>query len=179
MVLAAVLGATAWVLFDAATQADGNDVALATLAAAFLVGAVGRLLARWQQAPAALFVVPAILPLLPGLLVVQAMLATVDAVRVGGLIDATATAFLVGVGVASGDIAVVVVRRIRERIVAPAVDAVAGGVDILVVRPVGRALGGATEATGDGLEASRRRGRRRRIITPRPQGTGGRDVGGG
>jgi len=116
---------------------------VATFAAAIAIGAIGRLLARWQTTPAALYVVPAVLPLLPGLTLVQAMLAQADAARVSGLIDATAAAFLIGVGVAIGDIVVATVRTIREQVVGPAVDAVAGNVEVLVINPVGRVIGAA------------------------------------
>jgi uncharacterized membrane protein YjjB (DUF3815 family) len=159
VIQAALLGAVGWTLYLAATTGAASvDPAIATFTSAIVIGAAGRLLAHRQAAPAALFVVPAILPLLPGLILVRAMLAATDAARVGGLIDATATAFLVGTGVASGDIVVATVRRIQTRIVAPAVDAVSGGVDVLVVGPVTRALGARPGTTTrrpapDGAEA--------------------------
>ena len=93
---------------------------------------IGRVLARRSGAPAALWVVPAILPLLPGLQIVTAMLAVTDLARISGLIAAAVTAFLIGVGVASGDIIVLAVRGVRDLVVAPAVDAVADGVEVLV-----------------------------------------------
>jgi hypothetical protein len=87
-----------------------------------------------------LWVVPAILPLLPGLQLVQALLANTDAVRVSGLVGAAATAFLIGTGVATGDIIVLTVRGVRDTVVAPAIGAVAGGVDVLIVSRVERAV---------------------------------------
>jgi hypothetical protein len=129
------------------------DTSVATFVAAIAIGAVGRLLARWQSAPAALYVVPAVLPLLPGLALVRAMLAETDAARVSGLIDAIVAAFLIGVGVATGDIFVTTIRTIREHVVAPAVGAVADNVEVLVIQPVGRAIGAAVphdRGTADG-----------------------------
>jgi hypothetical protein len=110
------------------------------LGSAIVIGIVGRMLARHAHAPAALWVVPAILPLLPGLQLVQALLADSDAARISGLVGAAATAFLIGTGVAMGDIVVSTVRGVRDTVVAPAVDAVAGGVDVLIVSRVGRAV---------------------------------------
>ncbi len=138
---AAALGGVAWLAFIAVTDVGLLDPALATLAAAISIGAAGRLLARHAGAPAALWVVPAILPLLPGLQLVQGMLAATDVARLTGLLAAAATAFLVGTGVASGDILVMAVRRVRERLVTPAVDAVTGGIEVYIVAPVERVVG--------------------------------------
>jgi hypothetical protein len=66
------------------------------------------------------------------------------------------TAFLIGTGVASGDILVTAIRRARQRFVVPAVGAVADGVEVFVVRPVGRIVGHVLEDGGssdqDGAE---------------------------
>jgi uncharacterized membrane protein YjjP (DUF1212 family) len=139
---AAVIGAVGWLLYLSVTPPSGAvDPGLATLAASILLGMIGRVMARHYDAPAALWVVPAVLPLLPGLQIVTAMLAPTDVARVAGLIGAAVTAFLIGTGVASGDIAVSAIRRARERFVAPAVGAVADGVEVFVVRPVERFVG--------------------------------------
>jgi uncharacterized membrane protein YjjB (DUF3815 family) len=139
---AAAIGAVAWLLYRSVTPPSGSiDPGIATLAASILLGMVGRVMARRFDAPAALWVVPAVLPLLPGLQIVTAMLATSDAARAAGLVGAAVTAFVIGTGVASGDIAVTAIRRARQRFVAPAVGAVADGVEVFVVRPVGRIVG--------------------------------------
>ncbi len=138
---AAALGGAAWLAFIAVTDAGLLDPSLATLGAAISIGVAGRLLARHDGAPAALWVVPAILPLLPGLQLVQAMLAATDVARVSGLLAAAGAAFLVGTGVASGDILVMAVQRVREQLVTPAVDAVAGGIEVYLVAPVERVVG--------------------------------------
>ena len=138
---AAAVGALAWLLFRTTTVATSLlDPGIATLGVTILIGVVGRLLARRSGAPAALWVVPAILPLLPGLQLVQAMLAETNAARVDGLIGAAGTAFVIGTGVAMGDILVLLIRGVRDQVVAPAVGAVAGGVEVLLVAPVGRAV---------------------------------------
>lgn len=159
----ALIGATAWLLFAAVTPPLGRvDPGVATLVASVLIGAVGRVAARRADAPATLWVVPAVLPLLPGLQIVTAMLAPNVLTQVNGLIDAVVTAFLIGVGVASGDILVSAARRVRDRVVAPAVGAVTGGVDVLVVGTVERAVerlragdGPAGDATTSEVDAER------------------------
>ncbi len=141
VVQAAVVGAAGWLLYRATTLPLGQlDAGVATLAATVLIGAVGRLLARHVGPPAAIWVVPAILPLLPGLQLVQAMLAETDAARISGLAASAGTAFVIGTGVAIGDILVMAGLGVRDRVVAPAVGAVAEGVEVLVVVPVGRAV---------------------------------------
>ena len=76
----AVLGAMAWSLYALV----GYSPEVGTFVAAVAVGAAGRLLARRYQAPATLWVVPAILPLLPGLALVVALLAPSDAAALLG-----------------------------------------------------------------------------------------------
>jgi uncharacterized membrane protein YjjP (DUF1212 family) len=138
---AAIVGAVGWLLFRATTAPFGLlDVSIATLAATVVIGMLGRLLARRRGAPAAIWVVPAILPLLPGLQLVQAMLAETDAARISGLAAAAGTAFVIGTGVAIGDILILIIRGVRDRVVAPAVGKVAEGVEVLVIVPVGRAV---------------------------------------
>jgi hypothetical protein len=61
------------------------------------------------------------------------MLAPLQAVQIALLIEALVTAFLIGVGVASGDIVVASLQRVRERILDPAVGAVTDGLAALVV----------------------------------------------
>jgi uncharacterized membrane protein YjjP (DUF1212 family) len=178
---AALLGAIAWLGFIAAGDAGpAVDPSLATLGASIAIGVAGRLLARRAQAPAALWVVPAILPLLPGLQIVQAMLASTDAGRVAGLVEAAATAFLIGTGVATGDIIVLAIRRVRDRVVSPAVGAVTSGLDVLVVSPVERVVSrarGGPARQGDPRAPRPAHTTRRPPITPTPAGQPGKDDG--
>jgi uncharacterized membrane protein YjjP (DUF1212 family) len=141
MVQAATVGSVSWLLYRATTSPVGLlDVGVATLAVTIFVGVLGRLLASRFGAPAALWVVPAILPLLPGLQLVQAMLAETNLARVDGLLAAAGTAFVIGTGVAMGDILVLLIRDVRDQFVSPAVGAVAEGVEVLVVAPMGRVV---------------------------------------
>lgn len=128
------------------------------LTAAVVVGVISRLFARRFDAPWILWAVPAVLVLLPGLTIVQAMLAPTTTLQVALLAEAIGTAFMIGVGVASGDIVVATYLRIREAIFEPVVGAVAGGIDTLVARggeAVSGTKDGATPAGGAGPPADR------------------------
>jgi uncharacterized membrane protein YjjP (DUF1212 family) len=141
MAQAAVVGAIAWAVYRTFAIPYGPiEPALATFVATVLIGIFGRVLARRLGGVAALWVVPAILPFLPGLLLVQAMLAKTEAAQITGLVGAATAAFLIGIGVATGDIVVLAIRGVRDQIVAPAVGMVVGGVDVVIVGPVGRAV---------------------------------------
>ena len=134
----------------------GYSPEFGTFVAAVAVGAAGRLLARRYQAPATLWVVPAILPLLPGLALVVALLAPSDAQRFSGLWGAILIAFALGVGVAAGDIAVAAVHRVRRRVVEPAVKAVTTGIGVLVLPPIEETSGPDGDgAAGQGGEPRR------------------------
>jgi uncharacterized membrane protein YjjP (DUF1212 family)/uncharacterized membrane protein YjjB (DUF3815 family) len=130
----ALLGAMAWTIYSLL----GYGPEAGTFLAAAVVGGAGRLLARHYRAPATLWVVPSTLTLLPGLALVIALLAPVDAERFAGLWHAVLIAFLLGVGVAAGDIAVTTVFRLRHRVVEPAVEAVTSGIGALVIGPLAR-----------------------------------------
>ncbi|HET9083929.1 MAG TPA: threonine/serine exporter family protein [Candidatus Limnocylindrales bacterium] len=135
-VSAAILGAIAW-LAVIRMRDVGIDPAVATLVSALAIGVISRMIAVRVQSPATLWAVPAVLPLLPGLQIVEALLAPTDAARVIGLVGAAGTAFLIGAGVASGDIVVTTFRRMRAR-VTPAIDTVTTGIGVNVVAPVDR-----------------------------------------
>jgi uncharacterized membrane protein YjjP (DUF1212 family) len=165
---AASVGAVAWLFYRSTAIPFGFvDPAAATLVATMLVGALGRILARRFGGVTAVWVVPAILPFLPGLQLVQAMLAETDVARVTGLVNAAGTAFIVGTGVATGDILIQMLRGVRDQVVGPAVGAVVNGVDVAVIGPVERAVDrarqgepkqkqprrkGPTAASGNGTE---------------------------
>jgi uncharacterized membrane protein YjjP (DUF1212 family) len=136
VVSASALGALAWLALLRMREV-GVDPAVATLVSALTIGIVSRVIAIRFQAPSALWAVPAVLPLLPGLQIVEALLAPGDAARVIGLVGAAGTAFLIGAGVASGDIVVTAVRRMHAR-VTPAIDTVTTGIGVNVVAPVDR-----------------------------------------
>ncbi len=136
---AGLLGMLAWLPFRAIAFPTGwMDPLVATFAITMGVGMAGRVLARRYQTPTALWVVPAILPFLPGLQIVTAMLAESDVDRVVGLLAAAGTAFVIGTGVASGDIVVATVRIFRDEVVPRAIEVASEGVDTLVVTPFER-----------------------------------------
>jgi uncharacterized membrane protein YjjB (DUF3815 family) len=87
-----------------------------TLIAALMIGIVGRMLAHRSQAPASLWMVPAILPLLPAPSTLLPLLAETEPARQALQGVAAETAFLIGVGVASGSILVETSRRYRARV---------------------------------------------------------------
>jgi uncharacterized membrane protein YjjP (DUF1212 family) len=136
VVSASLLGAIAWLALIGMRDA-GVDAAVATLISALTIGIVSRAIGIRAQAPAALWAVPAVLPLLPGLQIVEALLARNDAARIVGLVGAAGTAFLIGAGVASGAIVVTTIRRMRTQ-VSPAIDTVTSGLEVKVVAPVDR-----------------------------------------
>jgi uncharacterized membrane protein YjjB (DUF3815 family) len=68
--LAGAIGWLIWLLV-----ARGNEAQLlSTFLAAFVVGLLSWGLARWQHSPATLYILPGILPLLPGLTIYKGML---------------------------------------------------------------------------------------------------------
>jgi uncharacterized membrane protein YjjP (DUF1212 family)/uncharacterized membrane protein YjjB (DUF3815 family) len=87
-----------------------------TLLAALLIGVIGRLLAERADKPAALWIVPAILPLLPAPATLLPLLAETEAAQQALQGQALTTAFVIGVGVASGDILVSTYLRYRPRV---------------------------------------------------------------
>jgi uncharacterized membrane protein YjjP (DUF1212 family) len=140
---AGVLGAFAWVPFQlVAFPAGPLDRMLAMFGFTVGIGMIGRLLARRYHAPASLWVVPAVLPFLPGLQIVTALLAESDLERLVGLLGAAGTAFVIGTGVASGDVIIATLRRLRERVIPDAIEAAVGSVDAMVIVPFERVVGG-------------------------------------
>jgi uncharacterized membrane protein YjjP (DUF1212 family)/uncharacterized membrane protein YjjB (DUF3815 family) len=110
---AALLGGLAVVVGNGLSPGlAGLDRDLRTLVAALAIGSIGGLLASRHAMPAALWVVPAILPLLPAPATLLPLLAPPE---LQGTLEgqALATAFFIGVGVASGDILVATYRRLR------------------------------------------------------------------
>lgn len=135
----AALGAVAVVLGQGLTPVSADLSRIArTLLAALVIGAVGRMLAHRSGAPAALWMVPAILPLLPSPSTLVPQFAETEAARQALEGQAGQTAFAIGVGVASGDIAVATYQRYRERVLEPVAGVVSDGLSTYVVRPAKR-----------------------------------------
>jgi uncharacterized membrane protein YjjB (DUF3815 family) len=119
-----------------------------TLMAALLIGIVGTLLAHRSRAPAALWTVPAILPLLPAPSTLLPLLTETEAARQALQGQAVSTAFSIGVGDASGSIAVDTWLRYRERILQPAAGALSERLSARVLPP-GRGRGGPWRRRGE------------------------------
>ena len=109
----AVLGGIAWGA-DLATAAAGASPIAATAVAGLLLGALGRILAERAQAPVVVWVVPASLPILPGLQIVNGLLTADQSAGLVYLAGAGASALGLGASVALGDIAVRTARRIAQ-----------------------------------------------------------------
>ncbi len=90
------------------------DSRSATFLAALLIGVVGRYLAHRTGAPGALWMVPAILPLLPAPATLLPLLAERPETREVLEGQALGTAFSIGVGVAAGSILVETALRYRR-----------------------------------------------------------------
>ena len=95
---------------------ESVDRGVRTLLAAVLIGVIGRVVAGRFEAPSAVYVVPAILPLLPAPATMLPLLAESTAAREALQGQALETAFTIGVGVASGDILVAAYQRTRARV---------------------------------------------------------------
>jgi uncharacterized membrane protein YjjP (DUF1212 family) len=84
-----------------------------TLVAALLIGLIGRALAQRSHGSAAHWLVPSILPLLPAPATLVPLLAETEQARDALRGQALTTAYLIGVGVASGDILMTLFHRYR------------------------------------------------------------------
>ena len=129
----AAVAAAGWFVYSGLNWT--SDAILATGVSAAVIGVLAGFLARRNRTPATIWVVPATLPLLPGLLLVRGMLAGGGFESLTILATAVATAFILGVGAAGGDIAFQAFRRLDERvmrpIMRPAVQALQSGVDLV------------------------------------------------
>jgi uncharacterized membrane protein YjjP (DUF1212 family) len=116
LVPAALLGAVAVLITRGldVTATDADPLA-GTLLAALVIGVTGQALAQRSKKPAALWLVPAILPLLPAPATLIPLLAETDAARQVLQGQALGTAFCIGVGVAVGSIAFETCSRYRVR----------------------------------------------------------------
>ena len=115
-----LVGALAWIASVAAGVAAGTTL-LPTAAAAITVGAVGQAFANRQRLPSVIWTVPALLPLLPGLAMVDGILRISTIEGVVTLVGAVATGFALGAGVAFGGILVATAVQVREGFLEPIV----------------------------------------------------------
>lgn len=105
---AGAVGAAGWAAFLLLRHA-GLSIVAGTAVAAVLIGAAGHALARRQRTHAFLFVVPGVMPLVPGLTIYQGMfdLFTGDGSAAGTLLRAVALGLAIAAGVTLGSMAVV------------------------------------------------------------------------
>ncbi len=88
-------GACGWLVYLLLVR-SGESVLLATFAAAFVVGWLAWTFARLQHAPITIYIIPAILPLLPGLTIYQGMLSLARNQNIEGLLQLVQANFLGG-----------------------------------------------------------------------------------
>ena len=119
LLTASLLGALGWAVFLLVAPLTASVTA--TAVAGLVVGTVGRILARRAASPVVLWVVPASLPLLPGLLIVNGMLAADTASGLIQLSSAVATALALGASVAFGDIVVQTLLQVRDEVINPVI----------------------------------------------------------
>lgn len=100
IVTAGLTGATGWLIYLLALQIN-NAVLIATFFAAFMVGTLSWLLARRQHSPTLVYILPGILPLLPGLTIYNGMLELARNDSIHGLL-ALAQATFIGGALAAG-----------------------------------------------------------------------------
>jgi uncharacterized membrane protein YjjP (DUF1212 family) len=120
LLTASALGALGWAVYLFILP-FGVGGLFATGLAGLAVGAGGRFLARRRDAPIVLWVVPASLPLLPGLLIVNGMLSSDAVAGILLLVTAVATALALGASIAFGDIVVQTARQVRDEIIEPVI----------------------------------------------------------
>jgi uncharacterized membrane protein YjjP (DUF1212 family) len=110
---AGLVGAGGWAILLTLIHA-GMSLDPATAVAAILIGAAGTLLARHQRTHAYLYVVPGMMPLVPGLTIYQGMLYlfTRNNAAVGTLLHALALGLTIAAGVTLGEM---IVRPLRPR----------------------------------------------------------------
>ena len=98
----------------------GADAVVATTTAAVVIGAAGRWRARAFRTSATIWIGAATLPLLPGRLLVEGLIAA-QAGDVAPLIGAILIGFAIGIGCALGDVVTQAIAEINDAIVQPVV----------------------------------------------------------
>ncbi len=116
LVPAGAVGAVGWATLLGLQHAHASLIASTSLAAV-LVGLAGRLLAHRQQTHPFLFVVPGIMPLVPGLTIYQGMLDLFTGSPAGAptMLRALGTGLAIAAGVTLGAMAVRPLRRSSHR----------------------------------------------------------------
>jgi uncharacterized membrane protein YjjB (DUF3815 family) len=108
-----VVGAVGWVTYISA-QSVLASVVFAAFAGAFAVGITGEVFARIYKEPGTLFVVPGIIPLVPGYGLYYAMLQSVEK-NYDAAIQSGLETFLVAIAIASAVISTTSIGRMLKR----------------------------------------------------------------
>jgi uncharacterized membrane protein YjjP (DUF1212 family) len=108
-----LLGGSAWAVTLLASG-SASGLLVPVVAAAIVVGLVGQVLAIRARMPSVIWTVPSVLPLLPGLTIVQGIVSVGSIEGVLTTVSAIGTGFALGAGVAFGSIVVTVARQARE-----------------------------------------------------------------
>ncbi|HEX9070097.1 MAG TPA: threonine/serine exporter family protein [Ktedonobacterales bacterium] len=114
---AGAVGALSWLIYLIMRGPFHSPDLMATFVAALIVGLIGWMLARWQRVPLVTHVIPSAYPLLPGILLVRAMLALVQGQNSDGLGLFAQTLFIslmIALGVALGNLAASVLARASD-----------------------------------------------------------------
>ena len=119
MLSIAIVGA-AGLIVDRLALLAGIDAVVATAAAAVMIGAAGRWRARAFRTSATIWIGAATLPLLPGRLLVEGLIAA-QAGDVAPLVGAILIGFAIGIGCALGDVVIQTIAEINDTIVQPVV----------------------------------------------------------
>jgi uncharacterized membrane protein YjjP (DUF1212 family) len=128
----AALGAVAVVIAQGfAAASDDVRPITRTLIASLTIGIVGTLLSRRCAVPAAIWLVPPILPLLPAPATLLPLLAETEAAQQALQGQALRSAFAIGVGVASGSVLVATYMRYGRPTLQPVAGAVSNRISTL------------------------------------------------
>lgn len=106
-------GVVAWAVRQMLMD-NQNSQELATLVAAIVLGAVAEAAARWLRAPAPIFIVTGLVPLVPGVLSYRTVLFFIEGDYAQGSVFAVRTALIAG-AIAGGISVVTALFRLRER----------------------------------------------------------------
>lgn len=109
IVQSGIAGALGWVIYIM-TQSYLNSIVFSAFLGAFVVGIVGEIFARVYKEPGTIFVVPGIIPLVPGYGLYNAMLKTVEN-DYEAAIQAGLETLLVALAIASAIIATTSIGR--------------------------------------------------------------------
>ncbi len=73
LIFAAIIGAIGWLIYSIVLIQTAN-IYVATFIAASFVGIAGEIVARYKKSPATVFILPGIIPLVPGAFIYNSML---------------------------------------------------------------------------------------------------------